>query len=34
VPRCRQFDTPWGFRQFTVADLDGHQLHLFRFLDD
>jgi uncharacterized glyoxalase superfamily protein PhnB len=27
-------DTPWGFRQFTVADLDGHRLHLFRFLDD
>jgi uncharacterized glyoxalase superfamily protein PhnB len=26
-------DTPWGFRQFTVADLDGHRLHLFRFLD-
>ncbi|MEV4544495.1 bleomycin resistance protein [Micromonospora echinaurantiaca] len=26
-------DTDWGYRQFTIADPDGHRLHLFRFLD-
>lgn len=26
-------DTAWGYRQFTISDPDGHQLHLFRFLD-
>ncbi|MEV4754893.1 VOC family protein [Micromonospora sp. NPDC049559] len=25
-------DTEWGYRQFTLADPDGHRLHLFRFL--
>ncbi|KAB1139286.1 VOC family protein [Micromonospora sp. AMSO12t] len=26
-------DTEWGYRQFTIADPDGHLLHLFRHLD-
>lgn len=26
-------DTPWGYRQFTISDPDGHRLHLFRFLE-
>ena len=24
---------PWGFRQFTLEDCNGHQLHYFRFAD-
>ncbi|MGW6455332.1 glyoxalase superfamily protein [Streptomyces sp. NPDC055078] len=28
----RPHDTSWGYRQFTVLDPDGHELHLFRFL--
>jgi DNA-binding transcriptional MerR regulator len=27
-------DKEWGYRQFTIADPDGHRLHLFRFLED
>lgn len=27
-------DRPWGYRQFTLEDLDGHRLTFFRFLDD
>lgn len=27
-------DKPWGYRQFTLADLNGHLLHLFRFRQD
>jgi catechol 2,3-dioxygenase-like lactoylglutathione lyase family enzyme len=26
-------DKPWGYRQFTLADLDGHILDYFRFSD-
>lgn len=26
-------DSEWGYRQFAIADPDGHHLHLFRFLD-
>jgi catechol 2,3-dioxygenase-like lactoylglutathione lyase family enzyme len=26
-------DKEWGYRQFTIADPDRHQLHLFRFLE-
>lgn len=26
-------DQPWGYRQFTVADINGHILHFFRFSD-
>ena len=26
-------DKPWGFRQFTLADLNGHHFHYFRFAD-
>lgn len=25
-------DKPWGYRQFTVEDLDGHLLTFFRFI--
>lgn len=28
------WDTEWGYRQFTIADPDGHRLHLFRFLEN
>ncbi len=24
---------PWGFRQFTLEDLNGHRFHYFRFAD-
>ena len=26
-------DKPWGYRQFTLEDLDGHTLSVFRFSD-
>lgn len=26
-------DQPWGYRQFTIADLNGHILNFFRFID-
>jgi uncharacterized glyoxalase superfamily protein PhnB len=27
-------DKPWGYRQFTLEDTDGHKLTFFRFSDD
>jgi uncharacterized glyoxalase superfamily protein PhnB len=27
-------DKPWGYRQFTLRDVNGHLLHCFRFSDD
>lgn len=24
-------DKPWGYRQFTIRDVNGHLLHYFRF---
>ncbi|KAB8078635.1 glyoxalase family protein [Aspergillus leporis] len=26
-------DTPWGFRQFTIQDIDGNELTFFKFLE-
>lgn len=26
-------DKPWGYRQFTLRDVNGHLLHFFRFSD-
>ncbi|CAI7610422.1 unnamed protein product [Penicillium pancosmium] len=26
-------DTPWGFRQFTIKDIDGNLLTFFKFLE-
>jgi uncharacterized glyoxalase superfamily protein PhnB len=26
-------DQPWGYRQFTLADINGHILDYFRFSD-
>lgn len=27
-------DKPWGYRQFTLEDINGHTLTVFRFSDD
>lgn len=27
-------DKEWGYRQFTIADPDGHHLHMFCFVED
>jgi catechol 2,3-dioxygenase-like lactoylglutathione lyase family enzyme len=27
-------DTPWGYRQFTLEDLNGYRFYYFRFLDN